>query len=332
MKILFIITNLASGGAERVCATLANELSKEHEVEILYFKDEVFYELHSSVKLSLYKPKGRGIARIIDKMLKIRSKCDESDFTLSFMLSTNILSIMSNLFSGNKIIISEHSQHKFASLKWRVLRRIFYPFAHALGVLSKQDFEFYNFVKNRALIYNPTDCKPCFEAKKENLIIFVGRLERVKGCDIFLNALALLDLRDFEVRILGDGSLKQDLKQIAKNLGLNVNFLGNVKNVDEHYKSAKIIVSSSISEGLPMVLIESLFFDCIRVATPTTGATELINDEIDGFLSSDFRAENLALAIKKAMSASDEILTNARTKCENFKAQNIAKKWLELAK
>lgn len=332
MKILFIITNLASGGAERVCATLANELSKEHEVEILYFKNEIFYELDSSVKLSLYKPKGKGLARIINKMLKIRSKCDESDFTLSFMLSTNILSIMANLFSGNKIIISEHSQHDFASLKWRVLRRIFYPFSYALGVLSKKDFEFYNFVKNKALIHNPSNYEPCFDTKKENLILFIGRLEIVKGCDIFLNALVLLDLTGFEVRILGDGSLRQDLKQRAQELGLNVNFMGNVKNVEEHYKLAKIIVSSSRSEGLGMVLIESLFFDCIRVATPTLGANELIKDEIDGFLSKDFSAENLACAIKKAMSANDEILANARAKRDNFKAANIAKQWLELAK
>ena len=46
MKLLFVITSLENGGAERVCASLANYFSAEHEVEILYFSGEIFYEIN----------------------------------------------------------------------------------------------------------------------------------------------------------------------------------------------------------------------------------------------------------------------------------------------
>ena len=41
MKILFVITGMQSGGAERVMATLCNELSERHEVRLLSLKDNV---------------------------------------------------------------------------------------------------------------------------------------------------------------------------------------------------------------------------------------------------------------------------------------------------
>lgn len=332
MKILFIITSLANGGAERVCASLANHFSKKHEVELVYFGGEIFYEILPSVKLSLIKPAKNRLLRPLSKLGKIRAKCDENDVCVSFMDSTNILVLLANMFSKNKIIISEHSQNNFLSLKWRILRRIFYPFAYALSVLTRADFEYYSFVKKREIIYNPVPFSHEFCQNKENLIIFVGRLEKVKGCDIFLTALSLLDLKGFKVRVLGDGNERKTLENQAKELELEVEFCGNVKEIQKQYKAAKIIVSSSLFEGLGNALIESMFFDCIRVSTPTNGAKELIDDEKDGFLSPDFSPQSLAKSIQKALSADENIIKNARKKCEFFSLENIEKKWQELMK
>ena len=302
MKLLFVITSLENGGAERVCASLANYFSTEHEVEILYFSGEIFYEISPKVKLNKFTRNSR-IPRLATKLLAIRKHSKDADCILSFMDSTNILSIIATAFLGRKLIISEHSAHDFVGLKWRVLRRIFYPFASALTVLSKSDFNYYSFVKNKAIIYNPSIFKPSFGGQenggqKEKLIIFVGRLEPVKGCDIFLRALALLKLDDFKLLVLGDGSQKKSLQSLSAGLGLkNLEFLGAVGNIQNYYKKAKIIVSSSRFEGLGNVLIESAFFDCIRVATPTAGALELLEDGKNGFISSDFSEQALAKAI-----------------------------------
>lgn len=332
MKLLFVITSLENGGAERVCASLANYFSKENEVEILYFSGEIFYEISPKVKLNKFSRNSR-IPRLAAKLLAIRKRAKDADCVISFMDSTNILSIIATAFLGRKLIISEHSAHDFVGLKWRVLRRIFYPFATALTVLSKSDFSYYSFVKNKAIIYNPSIFKPSFGGQKEKLIIFVGRLEYVKGCDIFLRALALLRLDDFKLLVLGDGSQKKSLQNLSAKLGLkNLEFLGSVSDIQNYYKKAKIIVSSSRFEGLGNALIESAFFDCIRVATPTAGALELLEDGKNGFISSDFSEQALAKAILKALNADESVLENTRAESEKFRLENIAAKWWELIK
>ena len=332
MKLLFVITSLENGGAERVCASLANYFSKENEVEILYFSGEIFYEISPKVKLNKFSRNSR-IPRLTAKLLAIRKRAKDADCVISFMDSTNILSIIATAFLGRKLIISEHSAHDFVGLKWRVLRRIFYPFASALTVLSKSDFSYYSFVKNKAIIYNPSIFKPSFGGQKEKLIIFVGRLEPVKGCDIFLRALALLRLDDFKLLVLGDGSQKKSLQSLSEKLGLkNLEFLGSVSDIQNYYKKAKIIVSSSRFEGLGNALIESAFFDCIRVATPTAGALELLEDGKNGFISSDFSEQALAKAILKAINADESVLENTRAESEKFSLENIAAQWWELIK
>ena len=332
MKLLFVITSLENGGAERVCASLANYFSKENEVEILYFSGEIFYEISPKVKLNKFSRNSR-IPRLTAKLLAIRKRAKDADCVISFMDSTNILSIIATAFLGRKLIISEHSAHDFVGLKWRVLRRIFYPFATALTVLNKSDFNYYSFVKNKAIIYNPSIFKPSFGGQKEKLIIFVGRLEPVKGCDIFLRALALLRLDDFKLLVLGDGSQKKSLQSLSEKLGLkNLEFLGSVSDIQNYYKKAKIIVSSSRFEGLGNALIESAFFDCIRVATPTAGALELLEDGKNGFISSDFSEQALAKAILKAINADESVLENTRAESEKFSLENIAREWWELIK
>ena len=332
MKLLFVITSLENGGAERVCASLANYFSTEHEVEILYFSGEIFYEISPKVKLNKFSRNSR-IPRLAAKLLAIRKRAKDADCVISFMDSTNILSIIATAFLGRKLIISEHSAHDFVGLKWRVLRRIFYPFASALTVLNKSDFNYYSFVKNKAIIYNPSIFKPSFGGQKEKLIIFVGRLEPVKGCDIFLRALALLKLDDFKLLVLGAGSQKKSLQSLSAGLGLkNLEFLGSVSDIQNYYKKAKIIVSSSRFEGLGNALIESAFFDCIRVATPTAGALELLEDGKNGFISSDFSEQALAKAILKALNADESVLENTRAESEKFRLENIAKEWWELIK
>ena len=332
MKLLFVITSLENGGAERVCASLANYFSKENEVEILYFSGEIFYEISPKVKLNKFTRNSR-IPRLAAKLLAIRKRAKDADCVISFMDSTNILSIIATAFLGQKLIISEHSAHDFVGLKWRVLRRIFYPFATTLTVLNKSDFNYYSFVKNKAIIYNPSIFKPSFGGQKEKLIIFVGRLEYVKGCDIFLRALALLKLDDFKLLVLGAGSQKKSLQSLSEKLGLkNLEFLGSVSDIQNYYKKAKIIVSSSRFEGLGNALIESAFFDCIRVATPTAGALELLEDGKNGFISSDFSEQALAKAILKALNADESVLENTRAESEKFRLENIAKEWWELIK
>ncbi|MBP3208156.1 MAG: glycosyltransferase [Campylobacter sp.] len=340
MKILFVISTLRNGGAEKVMAVLSSYFANFHDVSLVKFESlEPFYEISEKVKIINldYGVDNKGffanLKKRFGKIFAIRNliKNGKFDCVISFMDSTNLLSIIAKFGLKTPLIISEHSNHTLLSKKWQILKRLFYPFANGLTVLTDNDFNHYSYAKNRTKIYNPmfADAQNFSQTQKENLIIFVGRLIKIKGCDIFLNALKLVDLNGWKAEILGDGDEMQNLQNLAKNLNLNAEFKGSVKNVDEYYKRAKIVVLSSLNEAFGNVLVESINFNCIRVATPTVGAKELIKDGFDGFISDDFRAENLAKKIKIAMQSNNEITQNANSRKDEFKIEKIYEKWLE---
>ena len=157
-----MISTLGFGGAERVLSVLANNLSSKHEITIFKFDSKApFYEIDEQVRVVSLSLQNSGILgnpkRVISKIFVLRKifKSGEFDLIISFMDSTNLLCLMANLGLKQRLIISEHSEHSFLSLKWRVAKRLLYPFCDALSLLSKNDYEYYKYVKNRAVIYNP---------------------------------------------------------------------------------------------------------------------------------------------------------------------------------
>lgn len=344
MKIGFVISTLGFGGAERVLSILANFLSAKHSVTIFKFDTQVpFYEIDKRVNVVSLDLQSGGIfskiKRPLGKIFTLRKifKSGEFDIIISFMDSTNLLCLMANLGLKQHLIISEHSEHNFLSLKWRVAKRVLYPLCDGLSVLSKSDQEYYKYVKNCAVIYNPffgeTDefNGEFSDEKKENLIIFVGRLESVKGCDIFLNSLKFCDLGDFSVEICGDGSEFARLKSEYESH--RVKFKRSVSDIRSYYKRAKIIVSSSRNEGLGNVLIEACFYCVARVATPTIGACELIENGKNGLISSDFTPQSLAKKLNLVIKDDNLRANIAKKAYENrakFTPQNITQEWLNL--
>ncbi|WP_169940085.1 glycosyltransferase [Campylobacter sp. RM15925] len=345
MRVLFVISTMQAGGAERVMAILSGYFANFHDVTLLKFDSKPsFYDIDKRVKLidlpypMLKKGFFTNFVRRIKKFFYQRKLIKDGNFDLviSFMDSTNINVILSNIFINKPLFISEHSSSSFLKPKlWVWLRRLLYPYATGLTVLTKSDFDYYKFVKNKTVMYNPM-----FEASKkglpkENIILFVGRLVALKGCDVFLKSISLIDkeiLKDYRIVIAGSGDEKQRLDLIAHDLHIDVEFVGQTEDIASLYERSKIIVSSSKTEGLPNVLIESIFFDCARIATATTGASELIEDGVDGFL--------VPIDDTKALSEKIEILVNddalrekfvknANLKADSFKIEQIYKKWME---
>ncbi|MCV3399740.1 glycosyltransferase [Campylobacter lari] len=350
MKITFIIATLNSGGAERVLVTLANELCKNHEINIIKFhKEDSFYKLDPKIKLftleqfdfsTLYNKIASRIKKF--KALKQTLKDHKSDVFISFLDTTNIACIWANKGLNTPLIISEHSSYTYLKSKiWKFLRRISFPHANALTVLSNDDKKYYeNFVKKVINMPNPCHFSPIKEnLEKENNVIFVGRLDHNKNASMFLKAIAKLDTnlqKQYNFFIAGDGELRQDLEQEAKNLNIKVNFLGKVENMQELYKKAKIICLCSFIEGLPTVLLESLYYQVARISTKyTSGHKDLIDDGKDGFLV-DLDDEK-ALSEKLTLLMQDENLRktlalNAQQRCKDYEVANVAQKWLDLIK
>lgn len=341
MKILFVISNLANGGAERVISVLSNELAKlGDEVHILYFEKNLgFYKYNATLRhLNLYEK--RSFLSKFSKFFKIRKSIKDiaPDAIISLMDQTNINVIISTLFLRRTLIISEHtSQSALKSSFWRLARDFLYKFADALVVLNQKEKAYYSFLKNAKIIYNPLfsgDIQPQ-NTQKQNIILSVGRLEKVKNYEMYLDALSLIDaniLSSWRVLIAGSGSQEVILKQKAKDLGLNVEFLGHCEDTSKLYESAKILALPSLSESFGNVLIECLPYSCARIATKTHGACELIIDEQDGILC-DFSATDFSQKLSELLqdeSLQVSLANNALLKLSEFKADKIAREYKNL--
>lgn len=142
-------------------------------------------------------------------------------------------------------------------------------------------------------------------------VIFVGRLNKEKNVDVLVKAVFLLkaDLPNIRCCIVGEGSEKAELMELAKELVVS----GNLEFVDfQDYraligkiKASKVLVLPSSREGFGMVVIEA--FACgvpvVTVNERYNAAQELVDDGMDGFVV-NLDADAVKVAIKKIIQES----------------------------
>ena len=124
--------------------------------------------------------------------------------------------------------------------------------------------------------------------KVRGRILFVGRLEKIKGVDTLLAAFAELRVKSCELRVVGSGSQRQSLEALSKKLGIaeRVAFLGHVPadRIAKEYAEAEIFCGLSSSEALGNVFLEAQASGCAVVATNVGGIPDIVRDGETGLL------------------------------------------------
>ncbi|OGY50284.1 MAG: hypothetical protein A3J65_04615 [Candidatus Buchananbacteria bacterium RIFCSPHIGHO2_02_FULL_45_11b] len=133
------------------------------------------------------------------------------------------------------------------------------------------------------------ELKSQYPGKK--IILFVGRLEKEKNLPLLLRALGTVKniYPNFILLVIGDGRLKEEWSDFAKNSGLAgwVKFIGQIEHEDlvNYYAACDFIVNSSTSESFGKIFVEAAACDKPAIATSTTGSREIIIDGQTGLLS-----------------------------------------------
>lgn len=122
-------------------------------------------------------------------------------------------------------------------------------------------------------------------------LLFVGRLISRKGADLAVEAVAATERDDVELLVAGTGRLESDLKDLARERGIDdrVQFLGYVPDEDLPllYSSADATLFTSNYEGFGLVFLESLASGTPVIGTAAGGVPDIVEDGTTGFICSE---------------------------------------------
>ncbi|GHU74078.1 glycosyl transferase [Spirochaetia bacterium] len=138
---------------------------------------------------------------------------------------------------------------------------------------------------------------------KKNIILGIGRLEKLKNFELLIRAVSVVIHTGIEcfLVLIGDGELRKELETIVRKECISeyVFFTGFQANPYPYFRFSKIVCLSSFAEGFPTIILEALCFGKPFVTTPVAGASEELADNQNCGLVSDWNVNEYAGCIKK---------------------------------
>jgi colanic acid/amylovoran biosynthesis glycosyltransferase len=140
--------------------------------------------------------------------------------------------------------------------------------------------------------YTGVNCEsldPGTVERDPKLVLFVGRLVEMKGCEFAIRAMAQVQQEDplAHLEIIGDGPLRAELESLAKRLAVRVEFIG-VQKPDAVRRSmmrARVLCNPSLTaEGFGMVFAEAQFVGTPVVSSMHSAIPEAVSNGETGLL------------------------------------------------
>ncbi|RLV61410.1 glycosyltransferase [Parashewanella curva] len=311
-KVTLFVSSLSGGGAEGVCVNLANGLSdRGYDVTLLVLNLENAQLKHKVIEsvnvVSL------GVDRARNVFFKLRQYLAENNvkFLLVFNYELTVISVLvrATLKGHCKIIarnintISQNTKSRdFSWWKKKMIAWFYCKADHVVNQCKAMQEDLIMHIPalegKTSVIYNPVNKQiedfaentDFSSISKDNYILCVGRLEEQKAFHRAIDAFSLVIKKypDLRLKIVGEGSLEPQLKQLATELKVSdsVDFEGFQSDIIPYYLKARMTLLTSLYEGFPNALIESITLGTPVVSVDcSSGPSEIIHIE-NGFLVS----------------------------------------------
>lgn len=322
MKILHVINNLGSGGAERMLINFFKELKKEDGYfEILLLIDNTisYKNIPPHIKITILSNSKKRISLKKAITLYRYIKNNSFDVVHSHLFPSQYYLSIIKLFLNKKIklVTTEHnttnSRRKFWLLK-QIDKIVYTNYDKIIfisnGVKEQFNKDYPRLTKKGIIINNGIPLLDFFPSdkispKKTN-IIMVARFSGQKDHNTLVKAMSLLD-NQFTLSLVGEGEDLDKIKALTKELKLEkrVHFLGFRNDIAKLYRNHDIFVLSSNWEGFGLVAAEAMASGLPVIASNVNGLREVVQDT--GLLFEQKNEKELAKLINKI--ATDETLS-----------------------
>lgn len=370
MHVLFYTSSLGGGGAEKHVQRLANAIQDEgHRVAVAVARQGGSYEqdLSDDVKQIVLSDGWikSSTWRLMQSVRPLRRYLSRRnpDIVCGVMNHVNIrlMRAVRGLEERPATVVSvqDNPYEKYGkgtSLRnrirfWRMKRQ--YPYADRIVALSngvgKSLCEMGLAERDQiSVIPNVGVDKEVLEKKdaqipksqlpsRKALVVSCGRLTPIKGYSYLLDAFQKVRSRmPAELRILGDGELRDELEDKIDALDLNndVELLGFRGNPFRFMRAADAFVLSSLSEGFGNVIVEAMACGTPVVSTNCPhGPGEIITHQENGLLVPPADADALSKALLRVLRNQDlqeRLAENGRERARDFHASEIAQEYLKV--
>lgn len=355
-KIALVGYMLSNGGAERVLSTLSQYFHKNsYDVHNIIMIDKVDYLFGGSLfNVGRLRNESNDLLNKINRFYKFKKYIEDEKFDILIDFRFRVvyfqeIFIYKFIYRIPRIQTVHSGRYHSYLFKYKFLSKYFFNKFNKIVTVSKEQQNLIkrelNF-KNLQTIYNPIDIeyiKNSSNSEKINIfnfeyIVSVGRLADTKQIDKLIISYCKSELQKKNVHlvIVGTGPELENLQKIVtdKSVSEFIHFTGQITNPYSIIKRAKYLVQTSLFEGFPMVLIESLCcetpviaFDCF------SGPNEIIVDGENGILVADQNFEDLIKAMNKMESERSFYLyckMNTFDSIKKFDINVIGPQWDEL--
>ncbi|MCA1406413.1 glycosyltransferase family 4 protein [Ensifer sp. IC3342] len=319
MRIVFVLSGLGAGGAEKIVNLLAHHrLARGDTVHVIalnatspesYFPYDraISVEALGNGKRQALPASGKGW-----RLLALRRHLQalQPDVVISFLTKINVLVGLATWGLDTAVIMSERNNFRSQEMHvfWRLARPLAARFATNLVMQTNEACRCLpETLRAKAVIIpNPVALpSACARAPGDGTrIIAVGRLDKQKGFDLLLQAYqgVAATAPAATLTIFGEGPQRAALEQQVRDLALSDRVLmpGVTKSPADWIKAGDIFVLSSRFEGFPNVLLEAMTAGLAVIAFDCPwGPSEILGSPDTGVLVPAADVERLGDAIRR---------------------------------
>ncbi len=195
-------------------------------------------------------------------------------------------------FTDCLITINEEDYQLAVNRRFRASR---IKYVHGVGVNTERfrpAQESYKRESKQTIGYQPDDI----------LLFYAAEFNQNKNQQLLLHALASVkdDVPNVKLLLAGEGQLKEQCQDLAKELGIEdqVDFLGYRNDIDQLLPMCDIAVASSLREGLPVNIMEAMACGLPIIASENRGHRELVHNDHNGWITAPNDQAAMAEKIK----------------------------------
>lgn len=362
MKLVFVISSLDMGGAQRVAVNLIQEWCKRGwaiKLVVTYSgRGTSYYDIPEGVEVVYLADlvrswRGGYLLDQLRRTLSLRLLLKESrpNRVISFLTDANLFTLAASRGLGVPVVVSERNYPPSDVIPWlhAKARLLLYPYATRVVIQTRRGLEWVarEIPSARAMaVPNPIAlplpaAHPTLEPSalidaEARLILAAGRLVHEKGFDVLIDGFARSAAQQpgWQLAIVGEGPERAALEHQIISLQQvgRIHLVGAAGNIGDWYERADIFVLASRYEGFPNALLEAMAHGCAAISfNCDTGPADIIVAGENGLLlgpSPD--ADTLAQALTVLMT--DEQLRQsladaARAVSDRFSMNSVLKQW-----